>query len=91
MGVRLLIGSGVASLLLLGVLALVLFIRLMTTLAIPGWATYTGGLLVVALLSVINVAIVVTLVVLSSRNNMSFLPLRDYSWFIKNIDRSGGE
>jgi glycosyltransferase involved in cell wall biosynthesis len=90
-GVRLLIGSAVASLVLLLVLALVFFIRLTTTLAIPGWATYTGGLLVVALLGVINVAIVVTLIVLSSRNNMSFLPLRDYSWFIKSIERSGGK
>jgi polyisoprenyl-phosphate glycosyltransferase len=88
-GVRLLIGSAVASLVLVAVLALVLFIRLTTTLAIPGWATYTGGLLVIALLSVINVAAVVTVIVLSSRNNMSFLPLRDYSWFVRSVERSG--
>jgi hypothetical protein len=27
------------------------------------------------------------LLVLGSRNNMSFVPLRDYRWFVKNWER----
>jgi glycosyltransferase involved in cell wall biosynthesis len=86
-GVRLMLGAGVASLLLITVLVAVVVIRLTTTLAIPGWATYTGGLLIVALLNVITLAIALTLLVLASRNNMSFVPMRDYSWFVKDWER----
>jgi glycosyltransferase involved in cell wall biosynthesis len=86
-GVRLLIGSGIASGLLLSILALVVFVRVQTNLAIPGWATYTGGLVVIALMNIVTVAIALTLLILMSRNNMSFVPLRDYSWFVKNCER----
>jgi len=86
-GVRLMLGAALASLALIGVLVAVVVVRLTTTLAIPGWATYTGGLLIVALLNVITLAIALTLLVLASRNNMSFVPMRDYSWFVKDWER----
>src|SRR5205807_2125470 len=79
-GVRLLISSALGSVIVIGVLVAVLFIRLATNLAIPGWATYTVGLLIVALLNLITVAIVVTLVILASRNNISFLYAAASQW-----------
>lgn len=86
-GVRLLIGAAAASFLLIVALAAVVIVRLTTTLAIPGWATSAAGPLILALMSVITVSILLTLMVLASRNTMSFLPLRDYSWFVKSWER----
>jgi len=85
-GTRLLIGSGLLSVGLLVVLAAVVTGSLMSKLTIPGWASYTSGLLVVALLNVLTVAIVLTLLILASRNNMTFVPLRDYAWFVKDCE-----
>jgi hypothetical protein len=65
--VRLLIGSMAGSLMAaLGIIAVVM-IRYFTDKAIPGWATYATGMLVVILIQFIN---------------LSFVPLRDYSLFV---------
>ena len=85
-GIRLLM----ASCGLIGVTAAMLFtvisIRLMTDLAIPGWTSY----LVVALISVILQAFIISLsfifLVLIGRNNNSFLPNRDYHHFVLALE-----
>ncbi|TMA79292.1 MAG: hypothetical protein E6J72_11750 [Deltaproteobacteria bacterium] len=64
-----------------------ILIRLCTDLAIPGWATYSSGLLVVISSQVLIVAFVGAFFILNSRNNLSFVPLRDYKLFIKALDR----
>jgi hypothetical protein len=81
-GVRLLIGSLTGALLAgLGILAVVT-VRLFTSWAIPGWATYTTGLLAIVLIQFIAVATSFTFIVLSNRANFGFLPIRDYAPFI---------
>jgi len=81
-GVRLLIGSLTGALLAgLGIL-LVVTIRLFTHWAIPGWATYTTGLLAIVLIQFIAVATSFTFIVLSNRANFDFLPVRDYAPFV---------
>jgi glycosyltransferase involved in cell wall biosynthesis len=81
-GVRLLIGSLIGALLAgLGIFA-VATIRFFTNWAIPGWATYTSGLLVIILIQFIAVAAIFTFIVLSNRVNFGFLPLRDYATFV---------
>jgi len=81
-GVRLLIGSLTGALLAgLGILVVVT-IRLFTHWAIPGWATYTTGLLAIVLIQFIAVATSFTFIVLSNRVNFGFLPVRDYAPFV---------
>jgi hypothetical protein len=84
-GVRLLIGSLVGSLLAFLGIVMVVTIRLFTNQAIPGWATYAGGTLVVILIQCVSVAASFTFFMLSNRTNLGFLPLRDYPLFVAEI------
>jgi hypothetical protein len=84
-GVRLLV---LACLLILaasvGVVATVV-VRLTTTWAIPGWATYTMGLMLVLLILGVMLALLFSFIVLSGRQGSTFLPCRDYSYFVKEV------
>ncbi|MGH7783900.1 MAG: glycosyl transferase, partial [Candidatus Binatia bacterium] len=77
-GVRLLIvvsiGMGFAS----AALVCVIGIRLLTTLAIPGWATYATGILLVMLIQMLIVVLVFAFVILAGRDTVSIIPSRDY-------------
>jgi hypothetical protein len=58
------------------------FVRLTTTLAIPGWATYvTASLLVIALQALV-LSVFFIFIILNSRSSTSFLPVRDYTPFV---------
>lgn len=63
-------------------LASVVLIRTLTVWAVPGWATAAAGLLLVILLQLVFLSVVFTFIVLNSRTQMSFLPVRDYEFFI---------
>ena len=89
-GVRLLIAVGVAIVLMGGLLLTVLGIRLLTPLAIPGWATYTIGLLVLMLAQMLLVALVFVFVILAARDTASVLPSRDYVYFVGRVQRVYG-
>ena len=54
-----------------------------TTLAIPGWATYTTGLLAIILLQSVSLMFVFVFLVLAGRNAATFLPLPDALRFIR--------
>ena len=84
-GVRFLITSLIGA--LLGALAMiaVLVIRFCTNLAIPGWATYAMGTLLVIVIQLITVAATFAFVMLSNRTNLGFVPLRDYSLFLEKV------
>jgi hypothetical protein len=81
-GVRLLVLAILMALGAIGGLALVLFLRLATPLAIPGWATSAAGILVIVLLQAMMLALVFCFVILGGRHGTTFLPLRDYAYFI---------
>jgi hypothetical protein len=84
-GVRLLIVS-LTGCVLAGVgIALVAGIRLFTSLAIPGWATYAAGALAIILIQCFTIAASFTFFMLSSRTNMGFVPLRDHALFISTV------
>jgi hypothetical protein len=81
-GVRLLIAA-VAGAVIAGVCAIVVVaIRLFTPYAIPGWATYATGTLIVIIIQLITVATGFTLFVLFNRLHVGFVPLRDSQLFI---------
>jgi glycosyltransferase involved in cell wall biosynthesis len=69
---RILMASVSCVLLLSMVLGVVFGIRMFTNLAIPGWATYTSGLLLVLLIN--------------TRSNMTFVPARDYRIFAEGVE-----
>ena len=84
-GVRLLIASLAGSLLsAFGILA-VIILRLFSNLAIPGWATYTAGILAIISIQFVTIASSFTFFMLSGRTNLGFVPLRDYPMFVAGV------
>ena len=72
------------NVLLIGV---VVYVRLATELAIPGWATYTTGLLILLLTQILMNCLVITFMPLQSRSSASVIPLRDYRPFVMDSER----
>jgi polyisoprenyl-phosphate glycosyltransferase len=85
-GVRLLMVSCGLTGCTLITLVVTIGIRVLTSLAIPGWTSY----LVISLVSIVLQTLIMSLCfiffVLAGRNNASFIPSRDYSHFIRSID-----
>jgi len=81
------VASGLSAL-LIGVMAAVVVIRLFTDLAVPGWATYTSGLLLILFVLILSTTLNFLLSVLGSRHMASFIPLRDCSLFVHDIKRA---
>lgn len=87
-GTRMLIVLG--ALVLLSVLLLlgVVVIRAGTALAVPGWATYSAGLLLVQMTLLMSLAGAFAFLVLSGRSSAQTVPLRDYRVFLRGSDVS---
>jgi glycosyltransferase involved in cell wall biosynthesis len=84
-GVRLLILCGFAGLLTIAFIVAALVIKLTTHLAIPGWATYVTGLLLLLLSQLAVLSLVFIFVALYSRGQSSFIPLRDCPIYIGRL------
>lgn len=84
-GVRLLIGCLLLAAFAIAGIGAVVAIRLLTPLAIPGWATFTAGLLLVVLLQAILMAVLFSFLVLNGRHAAAFLPTRDYAFFVDGV------
>jgi polyisoprenyl-phosphate glycosyltransferase len=82
-GVRLLVVSVVIAAGVVGLIAVVVALRLSTSMAIPGWATNAGGLLVLFLFETVAAAVFFIFLVLHSRSQPLFIPIRDYAFFIE--------
>ncbi len=81
-GARLLILVSSLIVLVFFALLVVIGIRLGTNWAIPGWATYTAGLLLVVLVQLICLALVFCILTLANRTGSAFLPIRDYGYYV---------
>jgi hypothetical protein len=68
-------------------LVAVVTIRLFTSLAIPGWATYAAGILLILAIQVASVAFSLVLSLISGRTGLTFLPYRDYAVFVGSTVR----
>jgi polyisoprenyl-phosphate glycosyltransferase len=88
-GVRLLIASIAMIILTFLGLCSVALAKLFTGMAIPGWASVIGGGLFIILLQALTMSLFFIFIALYSRNNMPFLPLRDYKYFILDVSRLG--
>jgi hypothetical protein len=89
-GVRLLIVVSLGMVLAAGALIGVVIIRLLTTLAIPGWATYVSGILLVILTQMLLIILVFAFVILAARDTASFIPARDYIYLTNGVHRLYG-
>jgi glycosyltransferase involved in cell wall biosynthesis len=85
-GVRLLVSSIIAIAIVSMLLVTVVGVRLLTSLAIPGWATTAAGLLGLTLLQFIGAAVFFIFLVLHGRSQPLFIPIRDYPFFIETSD-----
>ena len=84
-GTRILLAIVMLSVLLLLALCLVVLIRFLTDLAIPGWATYVFGLLLISFLQLILIGTVFSLIILATRNSMNVIPIRDYKYYVDEL------
>jgi hypothetical protein len=89
-GVRLLIVVCSAMCAVLGALLLVVGIRVFTTLAIPGWATYATASLLIMFIQMLLIVFVFAFVILAARDTASIIPSRDYVYFAGRIRRVYG-
>jgi polyisoprenyl-phosphate glycosyltransferase len=84
-GVRLLVATlGLIILTLIGLITTVT-IRLATNLAIPLWATTAFGILTVILIQAVLLSIQFSFIVLNGRQGTSFLPCRDYAYYVGEV------
>jgi glycosyltransferase involved in cell wall biosynthesis len=81
-GVRLLVMSMLMAAVTAGGIVAAVIVRLATNWAVPGWASYTVGILLVLLVQAVMAAFVFSFAILGSRHGSTFLPRRDYSFFI---------
>jgi glycosyltransferase involved in cell wall biosynthesis len=81
-GVRLLLATVGMIGLDLAALAMTVAARLTTDLAVPGWAITAFGVLLIILLQATMFLVVFSFMILAGRNAASFLPLRDYAYFV---------
>ena len=72
--------------LVLFALAAVTLVRFMTDLAVPGWATYSAGLLILLLAQLAAISFSLVFMLITSRNNLLFIPIRDYKIFVDRVD-----
>lgn len=84
-GVRLLIGTGGLILFSFVAILVVVVVRFVTDLAIPGWATYVVALLLIFLMQAVTLSLFFIFLILNNRDNASFLPERDYGFFIQAV------
>ena len=85
-GVRALMATVMLAAISVVLIVIAIVIRSATDLAIPGWATYVVGLLFILLQSV-TISFSFVFLILNGRNNYSFLPQRDYQYFVLDVRR----
>lgn len=89
-GVRALAAAGMLGFFSLLLILVAVFVRLMTTLAIPGWATYVVGLLTIVLLQALSLGVFFVFLVLYNKNGARFLPARDFPYYVLEVVRIHG-
>jgi len=81
-GTRLLVLNVVLAFGLFLLIVVVVGVRLLTHLAIPGWATTTMGLLLILASQSLIASFILVFSIMMNRSHLGFLPIRDYSYFV---------
>lgn len=83
---RILIANAVCLVLLLLALGTVIGVRIFTSLAVPGWATYTVGLIAILFAQILAVSFSLVFSLISNRSSTAFIPSRDCAFFIDRLN-----
>lgn len=86
-GVRLLSATAVLMVAAVAAASATLGIRVFTDLAIPGWTTVVLGVSLVVFVQALLFAFALCVTILGGRSWTGFIPIRDYSYFIKGVAR----
>ena len=84
-GTRILLSVVALLVIVLLLLGSVLVIRMFTNWGIPGWATYVSGILVLSVFQLVLIGTVFCMIVLSTRNQFNFIPVRDYGYYVDDF------
>lgn len=84
-GVRLLAATSLLIALSLAGLVGLVAVRLLADVAIPGWAPFTAGTLLFILFQAIMFSFIFSFIILGNRQGSTFLPLRDYRYFVGRL------
>jgi glycosyltransferase involved in cell wall biosynthesis len=84
-GVRVIIATGLVSVVAFASLLLIVFLKLFTNFAIPGWSSLIALMISVVLLQIVSIASNFTMQIISARSVQPFLPIRDYIWFVSEL------
>jgi polyisoprenyl-phosphate glycosyltransferase len=87
MALRLLVATFLLAIAALVGVAVVVALRFLTNLAVPGLATLATGILMVIFFQAFSIAMVFVFLTLQGRSAMGFLPIRDYAFFVDRVDR----
>lgn len=79
---RLLTAAAGFAVMAMGLIGVTAGIRWFTELAIPGWATFTVGLLLLLVIQVLSFAALFAFLIVSRRSSVNFLLTRDAPYFI---------
>jgi polyisoprenyl-phosphate glycosyltransferase len=85
-GVRLIFFLTGLSALLTSLIALVIAVWFATTWAIPGWATFTVGMLLVLLVEIFLMVMAFAALAISNRKAHFFFPIQQYKFLIRDIE-----
>jgi hypothetical protein len=86
-GARLLAVTAFAIILTLLLVGVVAGVRLFTDLAIPGWATYVTGILLIVAVQALMVSLALVFIIVSGRAAAGFLPIRDAGFYIERVEQ----
>ena len=89
-GARLLAVAALAIVFAVLLVAVVAGVRMFTDLAIPGWATYVTGILLIVVAQALIVSLALVFIIVNGRAVPSFLPIRDAIFFIDRVERIDG-
>ncbi len=87
---RTLFGSLVLSLIALLGIAVTTYIRLFTSLAVPGWASDVVGSMSIILVQCLIVSVFLLFIVLANRSHRGFVAARHYRDYVLSIESAGG-
>lgn len=84
-GVRLLTATGAAAAVMLAAFIALLGVKFLGGIAVSKWAAYAMAGILIVLFQMLAIALVFVFIVLAGRDSSSFLPLRDYQYYIGEI------
>jgi hypothetical protein len=85
-GVRLIFCSLGLGVIFTSLIAAVVIIRLATSWAIPGWATFTVGVLLILLVEAFLMVVAFAAMAISSRKAHFFFPIQQYKFLIRDVE-----